>query len=153
MINKIMICGIQETDDHIRYLELTPVGKFATDILRSNKYVLKKGIITSINYFGFLKTIFGELGGIKSANKFLVNEVMAILRSPNCSDKNALQSIKYFTKMDEEDELDVKITIFNDGTDSIIIDGNKRAVALYERRNNNNINKNTIIPIYLIEKA
>lgn len=156
MITDIMICGIQETQNHIRYLEQTPVRELA-DLLRSKHYVLKKGNITSLNYLGSLKTEFGELGGIKSMkvfdrNKFLVSEVMTILRRSDCSDKISLQSIEYFTKIDGENKLELKITIFNDGTDYIIKDGNKRAVAFYERRIN--INKNNIIfPIYLIDFA
>lgn len=156
MIADIVICGTQETQNHMDYLEQTPVRGLA-DLLRFGGYVLKKGNIISLKYLGSLKTEFGELGGINSGkvfdrNKFLVREVMTILRRSDCSDKKSLSSIEYFMKMDEAGELEFKITIFHDNTEYIIKDSNKRAVAFYERRKKINEN-NIIFPFYLIDFA
>ncbi len=154
MIVDVIICNTQATQNHIRYLERTPVKKLV-NLLRFGGYTLKKGNIVSLKYLGSLKTEFGELGGIKSLevfgrNKFLVKEVMTILKSPNCSDSESLSSIEYFMKRDETGKLEYKITIFRENTDYIIKDGNKSAVAFYERRKKI-IGNNIFFPVYFID--
>lgn len=156
MITDIVVCEPQETQDHIRHLKQTPVSGLA-GLLLSKKYILKKGKIISLEYLSSLKTEFGELGGITSRevfgrNKFLVSEVMTILKRSDCSDKTSLRSIEYFIKRDEANELEFKITIFHDNTDYIIKDGDKRAIAFYERRKKISGN-NITFPIYLIDLA
>ncbi len=151
-----MTCGIQEKQNLIRYLENTPISGLVNG-LRSGVFVLKKGNIISLEYLGSLKTEYGDLGGIISReiikrSKFLVSEVMAILKRPDCSDEKSLDSIEFFIKKNEAEECEYIISIFHDKTDYIIKDGNKRAVAFYEKRKA--INKDNItFPIYIIESG
>lgn len=160
MITYIENCGIRETEELICYLEKTPVKELA-NLLRSKNYELKKGNITSIEDIGSLKTKFGELGEIQSIevfnrDKFLVKEVIPILmRTENHSNKyaqKALNEIKEFIIKDKADELEYKISIFQEVNAGYVIeDGNKRSIAFYERRKTNE--KNISFPIYLIDRS
>jgi|GEM_PF-3344631 len=145
-------CTVPETSEHIKYLEGTPVSQVA--ILLRNGSPLYKGVIKSREILGSIPTIYSELRGIYcskeySREKFLVKEVLPTLKDPRCSDNQSLDSIEYFMKLVAEDLMKVtKITILEQARNCLVVDGNKRASAWYERTS---AYKFPEIPLYLVK--
>ena len=131
----------------------TPVAYLA-DYLRKGHLTLKKGNLVSLKSLGAFKSIFDDLGGIRSEliykrDRFLIEEVAQILKRKDCSDKKSLESVRYF--MQNEGTYELKITILCE-KDYIVMDGNKRATAFYENKKNamaNNIN----LSVFLLGKT
>jgi len=57
-----------------------------------------------------------------------------LLRSNPHTDDKLMQTIEAFVEADKRGEVKYNVTIFNYGNDLVIKDGNKRAIAFYERR-------------------
>ena len=92
-----------------------------------------------LNELGQTWTIFENLGGITSLSKFKfpkfnISQVMPTLEQPECSDKNGLQSIrKYMTNLEEFPFI---VTLVEESFGYLVVDGDKHAVAFYEREKN-----------------
>ena len=153
IITHIENCNISEKQQHLKYLLEQPVMSIVS-MVKSGNYELKKGIINSIKNLGNIKTEYGDLGGIISnkRDKYLVNQVVTILKNPTCKDKKSLESIRYFQEQEKANNLSLSITILVEEPGELrIIDGNKRAIALYENKKNSTTDE-IILPIFFIER-
>ncbi len=147
-------CSPEEIQRLIQYLEATPVAWVADKIRRGA--ALSKGEIQSREYLGALVTIFSKLGsdlGLIVARqrygreKFLVREILPTLRDPQCVDEDARSKVECYMKLDTLNSLEIIITIYQYGTDCIVVDGNKRASACYEGRSSMDFRP---VPVYLV---
>ena len=134
-MNTLRDCTPQETTEHSTYLKSTPVAQFGI-ALGQGRLILKKGLIQGYEDLGNSKTIFGELGGLKAQDllnrsNFLVSDALEILTNPKCSDLRSLVSINYFLCQFDRKGINAKITFFKDENNLSIVDGNKRAIAVY----------------------
>ena len=156
MIKNIKQCSESEINSQIKYLSNTPVSKIA-DFLRTGSLKLQKGIITSLSDLGQLKTEFGPIGNIKPKAiegeiKFIVSELVPTLKNnPNVIDNGLLVNIESIAEKEKKNEIEFNITIFSNGNELIIKDGNKRTVAYYENRKTNIIDS-IDYPVYIIEQ-
>lgn len=139
MIADVRPCSPEELQSQIAYLEATPVREIA-ELLRVGRCSLKKGIVRSLPELGLLKTEFGPIGPlVPSASdgevKFRVHEVAPILRAnPGVDDGGLLAKIEALIEADARGQIQYNVTIFHHGGELIVKDGNKRAIAFYERR-------------------
>ena len=85
---------------------------------------------------GATSSIFGNLGGIVPAGgrpKFLVREVREALNRPDCGDGSSRARLDALIAAEASGELaDRRITIAQTTAGPIVVDGNKRAAAIYE---------------------
>jgi hypothetical protein len=154
MIHNIKNCVQDEVRDQIAYLANTPVRGIAS-LLQREQYVLKKGVIRSLNYLGGLKTEFGEIGPLipgaeEGEKKFLVSELVPVLKEhPEVEDNGLLKEIEEFMAKDKRGEVSYNVTIFDFGSEYIIKDGDKRSIAFYE--NNRTSGSDTIdYPVFIV---
>jgi len=118
----------------IEHLTTTPVARNFFPYFEK-RFFISNVQISSLKELGRLRTIFGDLGGIRSsskgsAQKFTVSRVLPALKKPACTDKEGLESIRRF--MDNLDEFPFLVTIVKDQVNYMIVDGDKHAVAFYE---------------------
>jgi len=157
MFNNLCKCSTDETQRQINHLSSTPVSGIA-ELLRSRRCVLKKGVVSSLQYLGSLKTEFGQIGPLVPAQKtgerkFLVSEIVPILRANrNIPDDGLLQRIEAVIKKEAKNEIEFNITLLLCNGEIIIKDGNKRTIAYYENRKN--LNQTAInYEVYVVESA
>lgn len=87
---------------------------------------------------GAYPTIFADLGTAHARHlvgraTFSVNEVMAVLRDRKHPDELVRQTIEAMIEAEHQETLtDRVITAYEQPAGSTLIDGNKRAVAIYE---------------------
>ena len=139
MIHDIELCSPVELSEQISYLEGTPVAGIAA-LLRRGTLRLYKGTVRSVRELGTLKTEFGKIGSqvappMDGESKFRICEVLPLLRTHPNLDQQLMRNIQEFIDKDARGEVAYNTTILRRGTDLIVKDGNKRTVALYERRN------------------
>lgn len=154
VIRSLQYCTEVETEGPIGYLEQTPVRGIA-DLLRTRQCILRKGKIQTLAHLGALKTEFGQIGwlypsGADGETKFRVAEVAPALRANPGADDRLLRNIEYFIEKDSCGEVDYNITIMKHGIDLIVKDGNKRAIAFYERRSGSNYT-NIDFSVFIVE--
>jgi hypothetical protein len=157
MFKNLCKCSPEETRRHITYLSSTPVSRIA-ELLRSRRCVLKKGVVSSLQYLGSLKTEFGQIGPLVPAQqigerKFLVSEIVPILRANrDVPDGGLLESIEAVMGKVARNEVEFNITILLLNGEIIVKDGNKRTIAYYENRKN--LNQTEIhYEVYVVEPA
>ncbi len=144
MFENLCDCSPDETQQQINYLSSTPVSGIA-EFIRSGCYVVKKGVISSLQLLGNLKTEFGSIDSLHppqkiGERKFLVSEIVPILRANrDIEDGGLLQSIEAVMKNESKGGVEFNITILRLNGETIIKDGNKRTIAYYENRKNLNI--------------
>lgn len=145
-------CSLSEINALKMYLSLTPV-RWLVQVIDSGAKVSKGGV-TSLSEIGKLRTIWSELGGIRSSDehgsqKFLVSQVVAALRKPQCNDRETYDKIREYVRLFADGQLELKITLLEDKNEYTICDGNKRAVACFEyglKRRKRNLS----LPVYVI---
>jgi hypothetical protein len=98
---------------------------------------VSKGEVETLSQVGRLRTMWGDLGGVRSVDeydseKFLVNQVMTVLKKPQCIDRERLDRIENYVKLFANNELDLRITLMEDRSGITICDGNTRVVACFE---------------------
>lgn len=138
MIEEVRPCSVIEILRQATYLEATPVRDIAWK-LRVGQVSLSRGIVRSLVDLGALKTEFGQIGPLPApartgASKFLVSEVLPLLTENPGADDVLLAKIQYLIGKDARGAVDFNTTVLRLGTDLIVKDGNKRAIAFYERR-------------------
>jgi hypothetical protein len=138
MIMDLENCSVQETQEQIRYLDGTPVRGIA-ELIRTRQCILKKGRVRTLAHLGTLKTEFGQIGWLTpnvsdGENKFRIAEIVPTLKSNPGADDDLLRNIEHFIAKDSRGEIQYNVTIFKQGADFIVKDGNKRSIAFYERR-------------------
>ena len=156
VLQGVQPCPLDVVRAHVDYLKATPVAAIGRYI-ECGALSLARGIITSLEDLGSLKTEFGDLGGLEAnrvhgQDKFLVRQVLGALRDPRCTDHTSLKSIEYFMDLDAKGALEPQliVTLLFDGTDCQIKDGNKRAVAFYESRKRRGAGDSIVFPVYLV---
>lgn len=156
LLHDIRECSPEEVRFHLRYLTYTPVREYACSIARG-EHRLRKGLITSLRLLGSTATIFQNFGQATATNAvgrrlFLVSDVLETLRRADHPDDNVLRSIETFITMEAAGSLDVVVTVAHHRGDYTIVDGNKRAVAVYESRRGARADA-IALPVYLITQA
>jgi hypothetical protein len=157
MIEDLKKCSKIEENEQIAYIAETPVRGIA-ELLINRQFRLQKGIIRSLKYLGNMKTEFGVIGRLippatDGANKFRVSEVVpTLLSNPDENDDGLLHAIESFIETDQRNEVEYNVTIFYNGSEYIIKDGDKRSVAFYENRINSN-NDSIEYPVYVVSPA
>lgn len=156
VIADVRSCSFEEFRRQIGYLEATPVRGIA-ELLRTGRCTLKRGIVRSLAQLGALKTEFGQIGvllppAMHGERKFRVREVAPVLRSnPEVDEGGLLREIDAFIEKDERGEVQYDVTIFRQGTDLVVKDGNKRTIAFYERRKGSS--DEIEFPVFIVEPA
>ena len=157
MIHDIEDCVPEEVQCQIAYLAQTPVRGIAS-LLERGQCTLKKGVIRSLKYLGGLKTEFGAIGPLipsaeEGEKKFLVSEIVPILKAnPEVEDNGLLVAIEDFIAKDKRGEVTYNVTIFDNGYEYIIKDGDKRSIAFYE--NNKTFNGDIIdYPVFVVSSC
>lgn len=69
------------------------------------------------------------------------------MQNPQNTDKDSLAKVERYMQLDAANTLEVIVTICQMNHDYMIVDGNKRASALYEGHSDNNF---TPVPVYLV---
>ena len=154
-ISNRTICSLTEINSLKTYLSKTPVCWLVKVIDQGAK--VSKGEIVSLSQIGELRTIWGELDGIykngmNDSEKFLVKEVMKVLRDPWCHDTHRLTLIEKYKRLLASDELELIITLFEKEENIVICDGNSRAVACFEYGLETG-QSNLSLPVYAITRT
>jgi hypothetical protein len=141
-----------EQDELADYLESTDVRGYAQP-LRSRVVVAFAGSIEGREALGETWSIFGNLGGIAASAlgrpKFLVREVRGVLARPDCTDQRSRARLDALLEAEAAGRLiDRRITIALTTAGPIVVDGNKRAAAIYELAP-----ADLALPIFLLESA
>jgi hypothetical protein len=119
------------------YLRCTPVASISAP-LTQGAYVAWYDRITSRADLGARLTIFGELGGITSMNlhglqKFRVSDVWPVLNRNDCTALDDRAAVAELIEAERNGRLvDRTLTLVEDAGGQRFIDGDKRAVAIYE---------------------
>lgn len=134
------------------YLSQTPVS-WIVELMKRGAEVLK-GEVTPISEIGKLRTMWSELGTIRSidehgSDKFLVSQVMQALSKPACTDRRTPDEIRQYIELLDSGQLEVKITLLEDKSGLLICDGDKRAVACYEWGLKKGLEQLTL-PVYVV---
>jgi hypothetical protein len=135
------------------YLERTPVAGYA-QLLHTGIAIASNVEIPSRASLRETWSIFGNLGGIDAPQvveraKFLVSEVRGILERPDCTDARSRQRLTELLDAVQGGRLvDRRITLALTDGGTVIVDGNKRAAAIYELASDA-----VALPAFLIESA
>jgi hypothetical protein len=106
------------------------------------------------NELGGLRTIFGELGGIRAEAerrraKFLVGEASEVWHRPTCTDARGRARLDDIRAAEREGRLeDRRITVARTVVSDVVVDGNKRAIAIHEFAA-----ADIVLPAYLVQSA
>jgi hypothetical protein len=134
---RVRDCTRLETIDLAHYLVVTPVAGYAPP-LRAGTLVASAIEVAGRADLGETWSIFGNLGGIRAPAavgrpKFLVREIREILNRPDCTDARSRARLDALIAAEASGTLaDRRITIALTTAGPIIVDGNKRAAAIYE---------------------
>jgi hypothetical protein len=144
-------CEASEIADLRTYLSSTPVS-WLCGVIKAGGGV-SKATVRSVATIGDLETIFDCLGGIKSQEllgirRFLVKQVMDTLRHPACTDARMLQTITGYQQRLGQNNIEIKITLFECVEGIIVCDGNKRTIAALERAKAENTE--LVLPVYVV---
>jgi len=138
VISDLEDCSETEIQQQIRYLHETPVREIGAP-LQTRKWVLKRGSIRTLAALGALKTEFGQIGPLiptasDGERKFRIAEIVPLLRSNSGVDDELLRTIEGLVDKDSRGEVTYNVMVLLQGSEYIVKDGNKRAIAFYERR-------------------
>jgi hypothetical protein len=153
MFEKRKTCSRDETAAQIRYLSATPVKGIA-ELLKAGHCRLCRGNVTSLATLGALKTEFGQIGShvcsrSEGQEKFLVGEVLPLLREDPNADPAMLASIEAFIVSHNQGRVEYNITLFQIGSEFIVKDGNKRTIAYHALQQGG---KDRIVyPVFIVE--
>ena len=127
--------------------------------------VVSKGRITSRVALGNINTEWYNVGNIRSrkeyhAKFFRVNQMMAVLKNPECREKEHLDRIQKYCREISSGSFKSTITLFERNNEMFIYDGNHSAVAFFEHYSTGNsddtdvevfiITDNTLLRIFLM---
>jgi len=165
MIKELEMCENFVVKNHGSYLLGSNVKKYGSDLLQGHA-VLKNGVIDSLTTLGNLKTYTGVIPecAITGPNipiepqhefnrdrKYLVKEQLPFMGYADIDDGGHIETIKdYMKKLENNEQLDMIITVLKQIDDFILVDGNKRTVAFYEYSKKREI-KNINYQIYILE--
>jgi hypothetical protein len=119
------------------YLRCTPVASVSAP-LAQGAYVAWYDRITSREDLGARRTIFGELGGITSLDlhghkTFRISDVWPVLTRNDCTALDDRAAVAELIEAERNGRLvDRTLTFLDDAEGLRLIDGNKRAVAIYD---------------------
>jgi hypothetical protein len=115
---------------------------------------VEKADVQSLAEIGSLETIFECLGGIKchdlhGTKRFRVDQVLAALQHPSCTDRAMLASITQYKILYGQGKLNILITLFDCAEGIIVCDGNKRMVACLEHTKEQGIGS-LVLPVFIV---
>lgn len=156
MISDLKNCLEAEIQQQLRYLDETPVGRIA-ELIRAGKCVLRRGKVRALAELGELKTEFGQIGplvpaALDGARKFRIAEIVPLLRGNPGADDALMRKIEGFVEKDGRGEVSYNVTILLQGSEFIVKDGNKRAIAFYERRRES-MSHPIEFPVFIVQSA
>jgi len=98
---------------------------------------VSKGTIKSQSELAKTFTEWHTLGGIRSRKDcklkyFPVDRVMDVLKNPRCNDRYDMNLIQKYNQEIAKDTFKSTITLFENGNETFIYDGNHSAVAFFE---------------------
>jgi hypothetical protein len=131
-------CTPEQVTAQARYLANTPVSNIA-ELVASGQARLWSAKIQSLLELGAIETIFGNVGTLKppgAARRFRVSEVRDVLEKHGLADPRMRADIDSFMASDAEGQVDYNVTIVRSAGELVIVDGNKRTIAFFERRRN-----------------
>jgi hypothetical protein len=152
MFSNRVACTTAERSHLKAYLSPTPVS-WLCPLIDAGKFV-EKADVQSLAEIGSLETIFECLGGIKyhdlhGTKRFRVDQVLAALQHPSCTDKAMLASITHYKNLYGQGKLDILITLFDCAEGIIVCDGNKRMVACVEHTKEQRIGS-LVLPVFIV---
>lgn len=136
-LRRVGACSLGETTELANYLAHTDVPYYA-QLLRARAGVASLVEFVDRRTLGEAWTIFGELGGIRAPStveraKFLVREARAIWTRPDCGDRRGRERLEDLVAAERAAGLcDRRITFALTTSGPVIVDGNKRAIAIHE---------------------
>jgi hypothetical protein len=156
-IEELTDCTAAEADRHVGYLLGAPRHDLATEVLRGHR-IVRRGLICSVSALGDLPTGWSVLEGTKlrlrppdGRRRFRVREVLPLLIEHGVEEFPDLRTIGEHMRLHAELALDVLITLVREDSGmAYIVDGNKRAVAVYERRRRSGGDLD--LPVYLLDR-
>ena len=119
------------------YLRCTPIAWAAADLLEGRRTAWHDRIATRTD-LGATKTFFGNLGNmyareLHGREKFLVSDVWHALGRLDCTALDDRAAVNDLIEAERAGRLvDRTITLLEERRSLMIVDGNKRAVAIYE---------------------
>lgn len=146
-------CSIATAIYLIAYLETTSVKQLA-GMLRTSALSAWHAEIRGREMLGNASSIFGNLGGLNAKAllqrpKFLVRDVSPILHRPDCEAEPDRKVLDELIGAARGGTLhDRRITFALTSVGPMIVDGNKRAVAIYETAQQGAA---FILPVYVLE--
>lgn len=153
MIGDVGGCTPEEVRSHLLYLLYTPVCQYAC-LITMGGHRLRKATLSSARSLGSLSTIFQNLGSVNASaavgsSRFEVKDVAPVLRSGKHPDDDVLRSIEHYMRLLVSGTLELIVTLLQEGSDYVILDGNKRLVALYEQQKQSGSDSVTV-PVFII---
>jgi hypothetical protein len=152
MFSNRVACTPAERSHLKAYLLPSPV-RWLCPIIDAGASV-EKADVQSLAEIGSLETIFECLGGIKcqdlhETKRFRVDQVLAALQHPSCTDKAMLASVTRYKDLYQQGKLDILITLFDCADGLIVCDGNKRMVACHEHTKKQRISS-LVLPVFIV---
>jgi hypothetical protein len=126
-----------EVEALISYLRSTPVWPLADDLARRD-LVASRDLLRTRAALASATTIFRTLGGLYASvlhgrDNFRVSDVWPVLSRFDCDDPETRSTVEAMVAAEKEGRLsDRLLTVLEDKTSRRLVDGNKRAVAIYE---------------------
>jgi len=134
------------------YLRSTAVPAFASE-LQARHLLAHRATVLTRQDLGQLLSIFANLGGIASMQEtghltYLIRDVQAVLAQPGCTDTDSRTRLAGLIESVRVGRLTDRIlTAARTDVGVVFVDGNKRAVAIYEAGEPTPVR----LPIYLLE--
>lgn len=150
---RVGACSLNQAIELAEYLAHTHVPYHA-QLLRARAAGASVVELVDRDTLGETWTIFGELGGVHAPTtvrraKFVVREVRGILARPECTDGRSRDRLAELLAAEASGTLvDRRITLALTDAGTLIVDGNKRAAAIYELAGGD-----IVLPAFLIESA
>ncbi len=156
MLSGLRACSPEEVVAQARYLFDTPVWSLACD-LRNGARVLWRAAISSHRDLGSLPTIFGDIGGHRPAPgsgraTFTVSEILPLLLCHHAADLTMLRAIEELMAADAAGRVEYNATILRSKDALMLVDGNKRTVAFYERWRATTAGDSIEYPVFVIDR-
>lgn len=152
----IHACDLATSSKLATYLRSTAVPAFANE-LQAGRVRASSATVLTREHVGQLLSIFANLGGITSMHEtgratYLVGEVRAVLARPDCTDVESRTALAGLIEAVRSGELiDRTLTAALTDGGAVLVDGNKRAAAMYEAAGTMPIRIPMRLPIYLLE--
>lgn len=152
-LRRIRPCTAEETAELADYLARSSVPGYA-DLLRSGRAFGSIGEVDGREQLGALWSIFGNLGGIEawrtvSREKYLIREAREVWDRVATDDRRGHRTLQGIIAAERAGMLtDRRVTVALTVAGPLVVDGNKRLIAIYETSP-----VDVVVPVSVIESA